>query len=178
MINIVKQTLLYYFKNNKAPDVMDLEISDKSLLEQKSSGFVTFYKAWEIRGSAGTVKEAKANIIEELIDNTIAALNDSRFPKVEAGEAKDLKIRVDLLSNENRKIIQKQEEFDKINPVKFGIIVIKKDYEKLAVILPNIDPKLFSASDLSSAISKKLGEEFDVKDYITYKIETEVFSDF
>jgi hypothetical protein len=45
MINIVKQTLLYYFKNNKTPDIMDLNISDKSLLEKKSSCFVTFYKA-------------------------------------------------------------------------------------------------------------------------------------
>jgi AMMECR1 domain-containing protein len=157
---------------------MDLDISDKSLLEKKSSCFVTFYKVWEIRGSAWTVKESKANIVEELIDNTIAALNDSRFPKVKASEAKDLKIRIDLLSDKERTIIQKQEDFDEINPVKFWIIVIKKDYEKLAVILPNIDSKLFSASDLKQAISNKLWEEFELKNYITYKIKTETISDF
>jgi len=178
MINIVKQTLLYYFKNNKIPDVMDLEISEKNLLEEKWSVFVTFYKVWEIRGSAGTVKELKSSIAEEVIENTIAALNDSRFDKIKAEEAKELKIRVDLLSNDKRIIIQKQEDFDEINPVKFWIIAIKKDYEKLAVILPNIDSKIFSAGDLQKALTNKLREEFDIKNYITYKIETEVFSDF
>jgi tRNA(Ile)-lysidine synthase TilS/MesJ len=48
----------------------------------------------------------------------------------------------------------------------------------LAVILPNIDPKLFSASDLKQALSNKLAEEFDINNYITYKIETQTFSDF
>ncbi len=178
MINIVKQTLLYYFKNNQTPDVMDLEITEKDLLEKKGSVFVTFYKTWEIRGSAGTVKEAKDNLVEEIIENTISALNDSRFSKVKASEAKDLKTRVDLLSNEKRQIIQKQEDFLEINPVKFWVIAIKKDYEKLAVILPNIDSKLFNAKDLEEALTKKLWEKFDIKNYITYKIETEVFSDF
>jgi tRNA(Ile)-lysidine synthase TilS/MesJ len=70
------------------------------------------------------------------------------------------------------------EEFYEINPIKFWVIAIKKDYEKLAIILPNIDPKLVSSKDLEEVLSAKLKEEFNIKNYITYKIETDVFSDF
>ncbi len=178
MINLVKQIILYYFKNNKKPDVLDLNIEDKSLLEKKWTLFVTFYKSWEIRGSAWNIKEIKNNIVEELIENTIEALNDKRFEKIKASEIKDLKIRIDILDNKKRTILKNNSELKELNPVKFWVIAIKKDYSKLAIILPNIDSKLFSWKDLEKTLAKKLEENFEFKNYIVYKIETDVITDF
>jgi len=175
MINLVKQIILYYFKNKKAPLELDLKIEDESLLVKKGTLFVTFYKSWEIVGSAWNVKEIENNFVKELIENTIAALNDKRWP-IKASEAKDLKIRVDIITK--REVISKQIDFDEINPVKYWVIAIRKDYEKLAVILPNINPNIFTSADLAWAISKKLQEKFDLKNFITYKIQTETISDF
>ena len=177
MIDLVKQILVYYFKHHKIPTTNDLNIEDKTLLKKKWSVFVTFYKSWEIRWAAWTVKELKNNIIEELIDNTISALKDDfRFEPIKKEEIKDLKIRVDIIKD--RKILKNSKELENLSPVKKWIIVIKKDYSKLAIILPNIDHKLFSWKDYFPILTKKLDELFYPKDYIIYEIETEVFSDF
>ncbi|MBT3853720.1 AMMECR1 domain-containing protein [bacterium] len=48
------------------------------------------------------MKEIKANLVEELIENTITAISkDTRFEAVKNDEIKDLKIRIDLIENRN-----------------------------------------------------------------------------
>ena len=65
------------------------------------------------------------------------------------------------------------------NPVNFWIIAIKRDYEKMAVILPNIHPSLISGDDYLEILPKKLGEKnFVDEDYIIYEIQTKTDSNF
>jgi len=53
------------------------------------------------------------------------------------------------------------------------VIAIKRDYDKLAVILPNISPKILTGSDFIEILKNKLQEKkFDEKDYIIYSIST------
>ena len=185
MLNIVKQTIDFYFQKMRAPQVSELEISRSELTTTKWSCFVTLFLNWEVRGAAGNIKEIKNSIAEELIENTIEAMTkDKRFDILTASEAKDIKIRVDLITN--RKVLARTDDeakkwvetISKIDPVKNWIIVIKKDYTSTATILPNIDPKLISWKDYMWILSAKLWEAFDENKYIIYEIDTKIESDY
>lgn len=177
MIPIVLQTINYYLKNFKTPKLNEIEIRDKSLLEEKWSLFVTIYKKWEIRWSSGNIKEIKPTIAEELIENTINAIYwDSRFEPVKLSEVQNLKIRIDLIIN---KTILEDKEFLEIDPTKFWILAIKKDYDSMAMILPNINPLFLTWEDLIGTLELKLeSNKFEENDYILYKIETKVIDNF
>lgn len=175
MIEIAKQTIDFYLKNNKVPTIHDIEITDASNLDKKGSIFVTLYKNWEIRGSAGNIKEIKKSIVSEIIENTVHAISlDTRFSPLNLNEASDVKIRIDEITN--RKVL-KDKEISGLDPVKSWVIAIKKDYEKMVVILPNINPTLLSGDDFGPILKTKLWEKkFNEKDYILYGIETRVES--
>lgn len=177
MIQIAKQTIDFYFKNFKTPKIEKLNIDDSSLLENKWSIFVTIYKSWEIRWSSWNIKEIKTNLAEEVIENTIWAISkDSRFKAIKLNEAKNLKIRIDKITD--RKVLQ-DKEIMQIDPTKSWILAIKKDYESMAVILPNINPILLSWEDLIPILEAKFNtKKFEEKDYILYQIETEVTDNF
>ncbi|MDQ7022096.1 MAG: AMMECR1 domain-containing protein [Candidatus Gracilibacteria bacterium] len=134
---------------------------------------------------AGNIKEIKNSIAEELIENTIEAIvGDSRFDKLSIGDSTSIKIRVDLITN--RKVLARTDDeakkgintLAKIDPVKNGIIVIKKDYSNTTTILPNIDSKLITGKDYIGILSAKLGETFDENKYIIYEIETKIENDY
>jgi AMMECR1 domain-containing protein len=164
-------------KNFKTPKVEELKIEDSSLLETNWSVFVTIYKNWEIRWASWNIKEIKDNLTEELIENTITAISkDSRFKPIKLDEAKDLKIRIDKIVN--RKILQ-DNEIIQIDPTKFWVLAIKKDYSTMAAILPNINPILLTWEDLIPILNTKFNVwKFEEKDYILYKIETSVVDNF
>ena len=185
MINIAKQTVDFFIQKMRVPKVEELEISRSELTTTKGSCFVTIFLNWEVRGSAGNIKEIKNSLAEEIIENTIEAISkDSRFEKLTSPESKNIKIRVDLITN--RKVLARTDEeakakvetISKIDPVKKGIIVIKKDYTNTTTILPNIDTKLISWKDYNWILSAKLWEQFDETKYIIYEIETKVESDY
>lgn len=176
MVEIVKQIIEFYYKNKKKPEAKDLNIWDIDLLNNKAPIFITLYKDWKIRWASWTITEQENNIINELIENTIQALtNDKRFDKIIKDESNKLQIRVDKIIN--RKVIDSS-NLEKINPIKNWVIVIKKDYSKLATILPNISSKIDSWNDYYSVLSKKLWETFKADDYIIYKIETNIYRNF
>ncbi len=185
MINIVKQTIDFYLTKMREPQVSELEINNTELLNARWSCFVTIFLNWEVRWASWNIKEIKNSIAEEIIANTIEAIsNDKRFSKLTTTESKDIKIRVDLITN--RKVLARTDEeakawketISKIDPIKNWIIVIKKDYTNTATILPNIDSKLITGSDYRGILSAKLNEGFEENKYIIYEIETKVESDY
>ena len=177
MISIAQQTIDFYLKNFKTPTIDDLEIKDKNLLAKQWSLFVTIYKKWEIRWSSGNIKEIKDTIAEEIIENVVWAISkDSRFKPIKLSEVKWIKIRIDIINS--RKIL-KEKEIEQIDPIKAWILAIKKDYNSMALILPNINPLLLTWEDLIPVLEKKFNvKEFIEKEYIIYKIETQVVDNF
>ena len=174
MLEIVEQIIEFYFKNLRAPKIDELDIKDNSFLEKSSSIFVTLYISWIIKWSSWNIKEIEENIVLELIENTIWALNDSRFEKIQLSEKDNLKIRID-------EITERWKPLDdgwivEIDPVKNWVLVIKTDYEKSATILPNISGTLMSWQDYAPVLSKKLDEDFNDKNYLVYKIETNILT--
>lgn len=142
MIDLVKQTLDFYLKYQKEPQLTEIKVTNPELLTTRGSCFVTLYKNGEIRGSGGNVKEVEASLAQEIIKNSIAAATqDSRFDKLKLDDLETTKIRVDIISE--RRVLAEGKLLE-IDPVKAGVIAIKKEYDKLAVILPNISPKLLT----------------------------------
>lgn len=177
MISTVQKTIDFYLKNFKTPTVTELNLNENSLLEIRWSVFVTIYSKWEIRWSAWNIKEIKSNLAEELIENTINAISkDSRFKPLKLDEAKDIKIRIDKIVSRN---ILQDNWILKIEPTKSWVLAIKKDYSKMAVILPNINPILLNWEDLIPVLESKFKtKKFEEKDYIIYEIKTEVINNF
>lgn len=176
MIDIVKQIMVFYLKNNREPTIQDINNLDSDLLNKAGSVFVTIYNKWEIRWSSWNIKEIDASIFHELVKNTIYAISkDKRFKPLTLKDSLNTVVRVDLIKD--RKVLQEW-EFKNIDPTKNGIIVIKKDYEKLWVILPNINPLIMDGNDYPKFLSAKLWEVFKEKDYIIYMIDTEIEKDY
>ncbi len=181
MISIIRQTMEFYFAKMQTPDIQDLEIINKQLIGTKGSCFVTFFLNGEVRASAGNIKWILSTLWEELIQNTLHAMNkDTRFTPLSPSESKEIKIRADFIKNRrvlartDDEVKHKVETLAKIDPVKNGVIVIRKDYSKTVTILPNIDSKILVWSDYQNALSAKLWEIFDENKYIIYQIETTV----
>lgn len=174
MLNIVKQTIKYYLENGKIPTKNDIIITDTSLMKKKGIVFVTLYKNGNIIGSSGNVIELENDIVNELILNSVYALQDPRFEKVTLSDLEKIKIRIDVIVN--RRVLETS--IEELSPAKSWVLVIKKDYTKLSVILPNISPTLVSGKDFSKVLSKKLEENFVFENYIVYEIETEITTDY
>jgi len=173
MKQLVQEILDFYFLKMRAPDISELsEIKNTPVLSEKWACFVTLYFKWELRGSAGNIKEIHESLAEEILANTLEAISkDSRFPPLKLEEKEWISYRVDRIKE--RTMID-LEEARKLDPLKHGIIAIKRDYEKLAVILPNISAKLLLWNDLITVIGNKLSDsKLGDKNYIFYKIETD-----
>lgn len=177
MIELVKEVIDFYMKKLSTPELSDLKNVKEALLNEKWSYFVTIYYKWEIRWWAGNVKELKENSALELIENTVNAVSkDARFSPLTMNELPDIKIRVDKISSRE---VLKDKKIQSIDPTMSWVILIKKDYSKMATILPNINAKLFNWEDFIPVLSEKLKEKkINENDYIIYEIKTEVETDY
>lgn len=171
MKNIVAQILTQYFKKMREPSLSELQINEEYSWKTGCC-FVTLYVNGEVRGSAGNIKEIHPSIASELISNTMQALtSDKRFAPLTLEESEKIQYRVDLITH--REMISLG-DISWCDPTVYGIIAIHRDYEKLAVVLPNMSPKLITWSDLIPVLEKKLADKKIIdKNYIFYKIETQ-----
>jgi len=174
MLHIVRQTLHTLYTQNRVPTIEELSIHNPALLSKKGTVFVTLYKNGNIIGNSGNVVELEENIVYELIKNTVYATQDLRFDRTTAADLSSMNIRIDIITSRN--IIDKP--IEALDPAQSGILVIKKDYSKLSVILPNISSTLVSGREMINVLSAKLDEPFVEVDYIVYEITTQTVSDF
>ena len=177
MKEIVEQVLKEYFLKMREPKLEELQLWDTPLLQTAGCCFVTLYKNGEVRWSAGNVKEIHPNLALECIANTMQALTgDKRFSPLTLEEAESIQIRTDTITA--RDMIHSS-DIESIDPVKCGMIAIHRDYEKLAVVLPNMSPKLMTGNDFIPVLKNKLNDaSIDDKNYILYKIETNTESNY
>jgi len=174
MISYIQEIIDFYFLKMRAPDISELsEIKNTPPLSEKWACFITLYHKWEVRWSAGNIKEVHSTLAQEFLINTLEAMTkDSRFKPLTLDEKEWLSFRADIIKQ--RSMIE-LEEIKKLDPIQSWVIAIKRDYEKLAVILPNISPKLLIGSDFLTSLEKKLSDaKLSDKNYIFYKIETEI----
>ena len=172
MKEIVHQILDVYFKKMRQPTLEELTVSN-DLLEKKGCLFVTLYVNGEVRWSAWNIKEISPNLWVELIENTMQALTwDKRFAPLTLEEAEKIQFRIDVITD--RKMISFK-DISWLDPVKQWVICIKRDYKKLASILPNMSPKLLTGDDFIEVLKNKLDDKkIDDKNHIFYEFSTQV----
>ncbi|MDP5039230.1 MAG: AMMECR1 domain-containing protein [Candidatus Gracilibacteria bacterium] len=172
MIDLAKKIINFYIENSKTPtlDDLDIEVNDK-----KGSIFVTLYKNGEVIGSAGNIVEIENSTNEELIKSCIGAIEDKRFKKIDISDLNNIKIRIDEIIEKN---LLKDKEITSLNPSDTGIIVIKKDYDDLAVLLPNISANINVGKDFILVLDKKLKSKYKKDDYLNYEIKTKITTNY
>ena len=86
-----------------------------------------------LRGCIGTIEPQQNSLAEEIVANAIsAATHDPRFSPVTAGELKDLKYSVDILSAAEPATIED------LDPAQYGVIVEDESGDRRGLLLPDI----------------------------------------
>lgn len=180
MIDIINQIIKYYLQYKKSPTVNDLQIEDITLMDpQQKSLFITVYKNWEIRWSSWTAMNLnKIPLITLLIEASVNAISkDSRFIPFELKEIEDIKIRLDII--QSKTILSDEKILKTLDPTKSWVLAIKKDYEKIALILANIHPVLITWDDYNDVLKAKLDDkDFKEENYLLYEIISEQKNNF
>jgi len=181
MLNTTARKIIEtYLNEKKILSLPELALASSEYLDTKHLSFVTLYKDGKVIASSGRVHIKKENTILELIENTLFCLKDPRFIEAikDPSELKNVNFRVDIITNAQRKVIKNLDEIDIKTD---GLILISQTLNKLGVILPNVANLASTPQDLFALVCKKA--ELDPatlkdEDYILYKIQSTIFSDF
>jgi AMMECR1 domain-containing protein len=109
----------------KILSIPEVGLAGSEYLDTKHLSFVTLYKDGRVIASSGRVHIKKENTILELIENTLFCLKDERFIEAIKNplELKNVKFRVDIITNSQRKVIK---SLDEVDPKTDGLILISQ----------------------------------------------------
>ena len=175
-VRAIIQSILF---EKKTPATEDIKKIITNLPEKAFPVFITLYDWEKIIGSSGKLFPTKESFIEELIENTEWALNDSRFATYKANPetTRNLKYRVDTFENSNRRMLHHPDDLDA--KVEWMIIICRKQ-KKIGVVLPNMFPNTFSWEDVYHLLAKKIElnlQDIGKWDLIIYGLKTHIFQD-
>ena len=174
-----RKILQTYVKERKILTAEELSIPTE-VSQSKQLVFVTLYYNGVVIASSGRVHAKRENTATELIENTLACLQDLRFAKALASpdELENVQIRVDTRAPENRKIVNDAKTLD---IRKHGVLFISQNLGTISVVLPNMVSTATNGEDLFFVVCKKAGVDMATlksEDYYLYGIESSVYSDF
>ena len=130
-VRLARTTVSTWVREGKRPELP--EDLPEEMLHRRAGVFVSLHKDGRLRGCIGTIRAAKENIAEEIVENGIsAAVKDPRFSPVRPEELEALEISVDVLG-ETEKIRSK----DELDVKRYGVIV-SKGFRR-GLLLPNLD---------------------------------------
>ena len=125
LINLARQTLYWYLKDETRPQPDTSLLTDG--LRQRRGCFVTLDKRnYGLRGCVGVFGGARP-LYENVIDRTIAATRDRRFPRVSYDELKDIKIEISVLTDPQELLFDSPEDLlAKLRPNQDGVILVTR----------------------------------------------------
>ncbi len=105
----------------------------EELLSERAGAFVSLHRQGELRGCIGCTGPTRADLAREIVDKAIeAAVNDPRFPPLEAQELDDLDISVDVLHDPEPMV-----SLTELDPKVYGVIV-SCDWRR-GLLLPDLE---------------------------------------
>jgi AMMECR1 domain-containing protein len=125
-LSIVSRNIIEtYLNEKKILSIPEVGLAGSEYLDTKHLSFVTLYKDGRVIASSGRVHIKKENTILELIENTLFCLKDERFIEAIKNplELKNVKFRVDIITNSQRKVIK---SLDEVDPKTDGLILISQ----------------------------------------------------
>lgn len=139
LVLVAERAVIEYVRHGqrlKIPntDPLAAEIDDSR--NERAGTFVSIHKRnGELRGCIGTFVPVHANVVDEVIENSIAsATRDPRFYPIQEWELDDLEISVDVLSEPEPVSSVKD-----LDPHTFGVIVADQTGERRGLLLPMLE---------------------------------------
>jgi AmmeMemoRadiSam system protein A len=114
-VQLARETVESFITRGEIPHPKNIPPEMKG----KAGVFVSLHKNDELRGCIGTIEPAEDNVAQEIIRNAIsAATGDPRFNQVTADELPELQYSVDILTEPELVLSEKD-----LDPKKYGAIV-------------------------------------------------------
>jgi AmmeMemoRadiSam system protein A len=142
---------------NFARQVIEAQVNGRGLpapiglaawAQEQAGVFVSLKKFGELRGCIGTIEPTRANLIEEVKHNAIAAATrDPRFEPVKTAELADLVYSVDVL-----KAAETISGLAELDPKRYGVIV--RQGLRQGLLLPNLEGVETAAEQVAIAKRK------------------------
>ena len=125
-------------------------------LRENGASFVTLTINGELRGCIGALEERQP-LFEDVREHAVAAaLEDPRFPPVEANEIDRIKLEVSRLTSPSPLEYSSSEDLlAKLRPHVDGVIL--KDDHRRATFLPQVWEKIPKAGDFLDQLCSKMG---------------------
>ncbi len=100
--------------------------------EAPAGAFVSIKKKGQLRGCIGTIQPVRPTLVQEVVDNAVAAATrDPRFPPLTEEELGEIIISVDVLTSP-----EPISGPDDLEPAKYGVIV--QSGHRRGVLLPDL----------------------------------------
>jgi len=171
-INLAKFSISHYLKTGEVPEI-PRDLPDE-IIARRAGVFVCFKRNGELRGCIGTFTPVYENIAQEIIQNTIsAATQDPRFLPVSLSELDEITVAIDILSEPEK---LEDEEINKLNPKKFGILVKSEDGLRSGLLLPNLEGVNTIEKQVSIAC-QKAGIDHYAENFCLYKFTVERYEE-
>lgn len=174
---LARNVITSFLESNHIPSVGDLSLAEHPDVQTRNCVFVTLYKDGRVVASSGRVHPIQANTVSECIDNAVLALRDARAEGLLLSDLPNVKIRVDVIASNDRRVVGSYEE---VNPREEGIILLSQNLNTLSVVLPKIVAPDISARDLFTIACTKAGIPVSQppSDYVLYALRSQEYSDF
>lgn len=114
MNKAVRNILSSYLTEGKIIATNELALAGNPLASGKDPVFVTLYASGRVVASSGRIHSTKGSTLLELVENSLLCLKDPRIKEVlkTAEDLAKITVRVDVLINGGRRILQKAEDLD------------------------------------------------------------------
>lgn len=162
-----KEILLNTARNaieNAVSGKKDLEINYDRIpesLKKPGATFITLTKNGMLRGCIGTLNPTRSIIDDVCVHAVAAAMDDYRFPPLEADEVDNIKIEVSLLSTPRKLNYSNIDEL--LNFIQPGIDgVILKDGSARATFLPQVWSKIPDKEQFLNHLCQKMGAPAEI----------------
>jgi len=120
--------------------------------EMAAGTFVSIKKKGQLRGCIGTIQPVRPSLVEEVVDNAVAAATrDPRFPPLTEEELEEITISVDVLTPP-----EPVSGLQDLDPARYGVIV--QSGHRRGVLLPDL-PGVASTDHQVAIARSKAGIE-------------------
>lgn len=155
LLRVARQSIESKIRGEKHSPLTASEI-ESPRLQADGACFVTLTQNGELRGCIGSL-EASRPLIEDVRAHAIdAALNDPRFPPLQAAELDEIQIEISRLTAPTPLEYNNAEDLlNKLRPGVDGVVL--KDGFRRATFLPQVWEKLPAPRDFLSHLCQKMG---------------------
>lgn len=159
LLSLARQSIDNCVTGAEAPHIDNQPLSPK--LREQGACFVTLTSRGYLRGCVGAL-EPYQSLVEDVIEHAAAAaVQDYRFPPVQAKELQDIEIEISYLTQPKPLLYDKPEELSRLlRPGIDGVVI--RDGRSRATFLPQVWEKIPDPEEFLEELCMKMGAPADL----------------